>query len=130
MSDDWFDLMDMAESAEVVRGEHFTHWWPEVNRLEQAGQLVECEELLIEMRDAVEPGAQLAGWALAPAPATRLADLYVGLGDRAAAIAELERFIAAVDRCRKEEPEGGYTGYRNARKYLESLTGEQGSGAR
>lgn len=123
--DDRFDLIDMAESAETVRGKHFTHWWPEVDRLEQAGQMVECEELLAEMRNAVERGAQLAGWTLAPAPAMRLTNLYVELGDRETAIAELQRFIAAVDQHRKTEPEGGDTGYRNARTYLERLTEER-----
>lgn len=112
--DDYFDLMDAAEAAEAVRGRHFTSWWDEVERLERAQKWREYEALLCEMRDATERGAQLAGYTVAPGPAMALAQLYESQGDLGRAIAELERFVGAVDRFRKHEPTGGDTGHRRA----------------
>lgn len=112
--DDYLDLVEMAEDAEQVRGQHFTAWWGEAERLEQAQKWSEYEGLLCEMRDATERGAQLAGYTVVPGPAMALAQLYESQGDLGRAIAELERFVGAVDRFRKHEPTGGDTGHRRA----------------
>ena len=115
------DLVELAEEAEMVRGQHFTAWWGEVERLERDQQWSEYEALLGEMRDATERGAQIAGYTLAPAPALALAWLYESRGEAGQAVAELERFVAAVDRFRKHEPTGGDTGHRRAREALARL---------
>lgn len=119
MDDDDLDLFEVAEDAEKVRGQHFTAWWGEVERLEQARKWREYEALLCEMRDATERGAQLAGYTVAPRPAMALAQLYESQGDLGRAIAELERFVGAVDRFRKHEPTGGDTGHRRALETLQ-----------
>lgn len=119
--DDELDLVEIAEDAEKVRGEHFTVWWPEVDRLEKAGRWGEYEALLCEMRDATERGSQLAGWTLAPRPALSLAELYERRGDTVRAIAELERFVDAIARYRTVEPAGGDTGYRRVAEMLDRL---------
>lgn len=117
--DDYFDLMVAAEAAEAVRGQHFTAWWGEVERLEEAQRWSDYEALLCEMRDATERGAQLAGYTVAPRPAMALAQLYESQGDRGRAIAELDRFVAAVEQFRKQEPTGGDTGHRRALETLQ-----------
>ena len=66
-----------------MRGEHYAAWWPEVDRLERAQEWAAYEEMLSEMRDAAERGAQLGGWTVAPAPARRLAELADKQGDSA-----------------------------------------------
>ena len=113
------DLMDLAQRAEVVRGQHFTAWWDEVARLERAQQWGDYEALLCEIRDATERGAQIVGYTVAPAPSMRLAQLYESQGDTERAIAELEHYVAAVDSFRKHEPTGGDTGYRRALETLQ-----------
>ncbi|MCD2263675.1 hypothetical protein K3888_13295 [Dietzia aurantiaca] len=119
--DDELDLVTAAEDAEKVRGEHFTVWWPEVDRLANAGRWGDYEALLCEMRDATERGSELAGWTLAPRPTLSLADLYEQRGDTERAIAELERFLNAIVRYRQVEPEGGDTGQQRATERLQRL---------
>lgn len=119
MDDDDPDLFEIAEDAETVRGQHFTAWWGEVERLGQAQQWDEYEALLCEMRDATERGAQIVGYTVAPGPSMALARLYESQGDTERAIAELERFVAAVDSFRKQEPTGGDTGHRRALETLQ-----------
>lgn len=118
---DLADLVELAEEAEKVRGQHFTEWWGEVEKLERNQQWAEYEALLSEIRDATERGAQIAGYTLAPAPALALAGLYERRGDAGRAVAELERFVAAVDRFRRHEPTGGDAGQRRALETLERL---------
>lgn len=119
MDDDDLDLFEIAEDAEKVRGQHFTAWWGEVERLGQAQQWGEYEALLGEMRDAAERGAQIVGYTVAPGPSMALARRYEEQGDTEGAIAELERFVAAINRFRNEEPEGGDTGHRRALETLQ-----------
>lgn len=123
MYDDDVDPFEAAEAAEAVRGQHFTAWWGEVERLQHNQQWGEYEALLCEMRDATERGAQMAGYTVAPAPAMALAQLYNGRGDSSRAVAELERFLTAIARWRLHEPTGGDTGQTRAMEQLKQWTG-------
>lgn len=125
MYDDDDDVypFEAAEAAEAVRGQHFTAWWGEVERLKQNQQWVEYEALLCEMRDAAERGAQIAGYTVVPGPAMALAQLYSGRGDSSRAVAELERFLTVIARCRLHEPTGGDTGQTRAMEQLKLWTG-------
>lgn len=118
MDDDYLDLIGIAEEAEKVRGQHHSEWWPEVQRLKEAKRWDDYEQLLTEIRDATERGAELAGWTIATAAAIRLAYFYDEQGHRGKAVTELERCLAAIDRYRQVEPEGGDAGYRRVSDLL------------
>lgn len=129
-SDDYDDLdlrIAQAEQAEIVRGRPQHEWWDELDRLQSTGDMVAAESLLEEMRDAVERSGEITGWAIPFAPTQGLLALYLSQGDKESARAAVDQYLAAVEKHKKHEPEGGDSGVKRAKEWLEVLNRDGGN---
>ncbi|WP_297451668.1 hypothetical protein [uncultured Corynebacterium sp.] len=111
-----------AEAASMVRGRRQSEWWEEVERLTAGEKFAEAEELLVEMRDAAAESTRIAGWTVPFAPTQGLLSIYLKQGRIGDADQVLADYLDCLQEYRIFVPEGGDTGERRAREWVEALS--------
>lgn len=105
------------EEASQVRGRHYVDWVPTLDEWRSAGRDDEALDLLLEIIDAAERAAVVAGREPAPGYTKRAAVIYRRRKDFAAEVAIIERWEAA---CPPERRGSGATQSRLAGRLVKA----------